>query len=97
MTLAAMSPTPATRTPEAEEAKRQARETFARTLALMENEDFAFFLKECVDVEIAMANEQALNTDATDRQRDNAGHIHKAMLRVSRWVKQQHATAKQNR
>lgn len=94
MSFAPMSPAPPPHNPEAAEARAASGEMFKRTIALDQSADFQFFLTKCVQAEIDKANAQAVSTKSTDRERDNAAHVHEAMLRVKSWVKENLETAR---
>ena len=88
MPFAPMSPAPPPDSPEAAEARAASGEMFARTNALDQSADFQWFLDRAVQTEIEAAAAKALKITSTDRERDNAAHVHEAMLRVKSWVKE---------
>jgi hypothetical protein len=87
-----MSPPP--QPPENPEARQRQSEALARTNALLLSEDFSYFLRECVQAEIDAAAKRAVSTQSNDRERDQAAHVHDAMLRVKEWAQVTHNEAR---
>lgn len=89
-----MSPVAVPVSPEAQEARRKASETLSRTSALKLSADHAWFMEHAIGVAKEAANLRAVSIRSTDRERDNAAHVHEAMLQLLAWVDEEQATAK---